>query len=217
VPFKVRLRLLVRRLARLIAVIAVAGAAGVALGVGLSALTGGDSTDSTTNSSTSRVTSTRAQSATPSEPKLTARSVGHAATTTTDAATAKRRPSGSGVRVHVVSTVLHRGLTQLSRRRNRARLAVHVRVTNHGKRTIAHAEPLLVAGRRVRADPSAREATGPLLRPVRPESTVDGTLRFETTGAVTARLVSTSRARLRIVGQTVRLKVQIGRPVRPSS
>jgi len=215
-PLKVRLRLLFRGVAKLIAVIVVAGAAGVALGVGLSALTGDDSTDSMTGSLTTAETSTRAQPATTSEPTITARSAQYAGTTAT-ATTTERRPSASGVRVHIVSTVLHRGLTRQGRRRNRARLAVHVRVINQGKRTIAHAAPLLVAGTRVRADPSARETSGPLLRPVRPKSTADGTLRFETTGAVTARLVSTSRARLRIAGQTVRLKVQIGRPVRASS
>lgn len=217
---KVRLRLLLRRLSKLTAVIVVAVAAGVALGIALSTLTDGGSTTSTAKRLTSTTTSTNSaaaarSTATASEPKTTS-TVQHAKTTTRGT-TRSSRPGASRVRVHVVSTVLHRGLTAVARRRNRARLAVHVRVVNHGKRGIANVKPLLIARAAVRANPAANDARGSLLRPVAPGSAAEGTLRFETAGAVTTRLVSTRRARLRIAGKTVRLTVQIGRPVRSRS
>lgn len=202
-----RLRLLLRSLAKLFAVIVVAGAAGVGLGVGLSQLTGDDSTSSSADTSTIRsdvsaATSTGGDSPATIDPDTTAGSSTQAQTNTP-----------SSVRVRVVASVLHRASTPTGRRSNRARLSVHVRVTNRGGRTIANVEPALVAGKRVRADPSAGETSRSLLRPIRPGSTADGTLRFETAGAVTARLVRARRAQLRIAGRTATLKVRIGRPV----
>lgn len=211
-PPRMRLRLLLRSLAKLLAVTVVAGAAGVGLGVGLSQLTGDDSTSSSADTSSlgsdvSAATSTGGDSPTTIDPDTTAGS-------STQAQTTSRQRTAGPVRVRVVASVLHRASTPTGRRSNRARLSVHVRVTNRGKRTIADAEPALVAGKRVRADPSAGKTGRSLLRPIRPGSTADGTLRFETAGAVTARLVRARRARLRIAGRTATLKVRIGRPVR---
>jgi hypothetical protein len=110
--------------------------------------------------------------------------------------------------------VLHRESAPSARRRRRAVLAVHVRVVNRGKRTIANLAPALDAGARGRAGPSAKDSTGSLLRPVRPGSTADGTLRFKTAGALTDRLTSRRRAQLRIAGKTVTLNVLIGSPAR---
>jgi len=181
-PHKVRLRLLLRGLAKLIAVIALAGAAGVGLGIGLSELTGDSQRDTSTGA--------------------------------THTATNKRQPSTSVVRVQVVSVVLHRESAPSARRRRRAVLAVHVRVVNRGKRTIANLAPVLVAGVRGRAEPSAKDSTGSLLRALRPGSTADGTLRFKTAGALTDRLTSTRRAQLRTTGKTITLTVLIGSPAR---
>lgn len=124
------------------------------------------------------------------------------------------RPPAEGVRVSVLSADLQRAVSRSGRRRHRARLSVHVRVTNLGPRRIADVKPVLLARRaRVRPDPFARGTTGSLLRPVPPRFTAGGTLRFETAGAVTGRLVTTRRAQLQIAGQTVALTIRVLRTV----
>lgn len=186
-PPKVRLRLALRGLAKLICVIVVAGAAGVGLGVALSELTADSAKDTSGGGS---------------QPGA-------------ETSTAGTRPSSaSAVRVQVVSVVLHRQSAPSARRRRRAVLSIHVRVVNRGKRTIANLAPFLVAGPRRRADPSAADSTGSLLRPLRAGSSADGTLRFRTARTLTDRLTSRRRAQLRIAGRTVALNVLIGSPSR---
>jgi hypothetical protein len=213
-PPKVKLRLALRGLAKLISVIVVAGAAGVGLGVALSELTG-DSAENTTSSGSkpgAETSTTGATAARRTALKTPAGSPEHGRTVATHMTTDKRPSSASTARVQVVSVVLHRQSASSARRR-RAVLALHVRVVNRGKRTIANLAPVLVAGAR-RADPSAEDSTGSLLRALRPRSTADGTLRFKTAGALTDRLASSRRAQLRIARRTVALKVLIGRPSR---
>lgn len=198
-PPKVRLRLALRGLAKLISVVVVAGAAGVGLGVALSELTG-DSAEDTSGGG--------------SKPGAETSTAGTTATRATHTTTNKRPSSASTARVQVVSVVLHRQSAPSARRRLRAVLAIHVRVVNRGTRAIANLAPVLVAGPRRQADPSAADSTGSLLRPLRPRSTADGTLRFRTAGTLTDRLAGRRRAQLRVAGRTVALKVLIGRPSR---
>jgi hypothetical protein len=215
-PRRVRLRLLLRGLAKLIAVIALAGAAGVGLGIGLSELTGDSEQDTSTagSNSSAEPSTTGETAARRTAPKTTAGSVEHARTTTTHTATPKRQRRPSAARVRVVSVVFHRESAPSARRRRRAVLAIHVRVVNRGRRAIANVAPVLVVGARRRVEPSAQDSTGSLLRLLRPGSTADGTLRFKTAGGLTDRLASRRRAQLRIAGKPVTLKVLIGRPVR---
>jgi len=114
-----------------------------------------------------------------------------------------------GVRIQVLSADLLRAATPSGRRRNRARLTVHVRITNQGARVITNIDPVLIARARVRPDPRTRNTTGSLLRPVPPGFTAGGTLRFETGGASTARLATTLRAQLRIAGATTSFRAKI--------
>lgn len=146
--------------------------------------------------------------------ELTGDSQHDTSTGATHPATNKRQPRTSAVPVQVASVVLHRESGTSARRRRRAVLAVHVRVVNRGGRTIANLAPALVAGARGSVGPSAKDSKGSLLRPVRPGSTADGTLRFKTAGALTDRLTKRRRAQLRIAGKTVTLKVLIGSPAR---
>ncbi|MDX6689298.1 MAG: hypothetical protein QOG15_755 [Solirubrobacteraceae bacterium] len=114
------------------------------------------------------------------------------------------------VRVQVISAVLQRAHTARGRSRDRARLSVHVRVTNHGTSHLRDVNPALISVELVRPDPRARDTTGSLLRPIAPGETAGGRLRFETAGAVTRQLTSTLRARLRIAGRTFATGVEIG-------
>jgi len=114
-----------------------------------------------------------------------------------------------GVRIQVLSADFLRAVTPSGRRRNRARLTVHVRITNRGSRVITNVDPVLLAQAQVRPDPRTRDTTGSLLRPVPPGFTASGTLRFETGGASTARLAKTLRAQLRIAGATASFRAKI--------
>jgi hypothetical protein len=116
--------------------------------------------------------------------------------------------------VQIVSAFLQRATTPSGRSRNRARISIHVRVTNRGKTTIAKAIPVLLAKQQVRPDPATRDTTGTLLKSISPGETAGGRLRFETGGAVTQDLVETLRARLRIGGRTVTVELKLGRPPR---
>jgi hypothetical protein len=222
-PLNVRLRLLLRGLGKLIAVIALAGAVGVGLGFGLSALAGDDSTrGSTGRSKASEATATTREkatgrAATTTESKTTASSVAHAQPTTTHTTTGGQR-GASTVRVQVVSAVLHPAITPSGRRRNRAGLAVHVRVTNRGsRRRVIILRPVLVSGGvRVLTDPHT-DTAATKRRTLDPAATADVTLRFEIAGAVTTRVRRQRRVRVIVAGRNVIASVIRGRPLRARS
>lgn len=122
-------------------------------------------------------------------------------------------PQVTRARVQVVTAFLQPALAPRGRRRHRARLSVHVRVTNDGKVRIEDLAPLLVAsGKRVAPDPLASDTTGSLLRPLAPGATAGGRLRFETAGAVTDQLAKARRGVLQIAGGTVPFELKMGRP-----
>ena len=200
-----RIRLLLRGLAKaIVAIVAivVAGVIGVGLGVGLSALVGDDN-----------------GGALPDNTRC-ARPVIRTSTSNTKPARATRtkttgspRPAAApGVCVQILYAFLQRGVSASGRRRKRARISVHVRVTNRGTRRIVNTDPVLIAKARVRPDPDSRGTTGTLLKSVPPGTTAGGRLRFETVGTVTQGLESTLRARLSIARQIVPIRLRLGEP-----
>lgn len=119
------------------------------------------------------------------------------------------------VNVRIVSAILHPAGTARGRSRQRARLSVHARVTNRRDRTIALGRPKLHSGLSLlEIDAHADKLAGALLRPLRPGSTADGVLRYETAGTITQRLTTMRRFALRIAGRTIRAKIKVGSPAR---
>ena len=110
-----------------------------------------------------------------------------------------------------LKAVLQPAATPSGKRRQRARVEVTVSLRNlSGRPRPATAEPaLLVGADRVHVDSAAADAAGGILKEVPALTSVTGVLRFETAGAVTERLTSRRRARLRISGQTLALKLSI--------
>jgi len=128
------------------------------------------------------------------------------------ASTPARKPA-TDVRVRIVSAILHPATLASGKRRNRARLSVHVRVTNRGGRRISPARPLLVSGdARVRTDPN-QDTAETYLGALYPGDTTDVTLRFEIAGAVTRRVQQELHARLIIAGRKTAATVKVGHPV----
>ncbi len=122
---------------------------------------------------------------------------------------------GAAPEVRVVSAILHPAATPSGRRRNAARLSVHVRVADRGPRpSPSRLAALLSGGQILLVDTTQVEAAGSLLIPDGSGAVGDGVLRFEPRSQFTERLWAERRARLRIAGQTVPLKLKIGRPVR---
>lgn len=208
VPLLLRVQLLLRSLAKFATVAAAAVVCGAALGIGLSEVLGPGEKRSPLDARTTGEqargadTTTRAQTATQTQATATR-------------ARTMPGPSSDAPRVRVVSAVLLSATTRRSRARRRARLSVRVRVTNRDRRRLVRPAPtLLSGGARVRVDPHAAEAGGALLRPLVPGVTAAGELRFETAGEVTQRLSDERRARLRIAGRTVTLRVRIGGPAK---
>lgn len=134
-------------------------------------------------------------------------------TASASAANARPRPDRPPL-VRVLSAVVHPASTSLGKRRRRARLSVHVRVTNRGTSTLIPSPPALLASGQVVVGRIAPGGSGnPLREPLQPSSAAQGRLLFETAGAVTARMVTSERAQLRIAGRTVSIPVKIGNPV----
>lgn len=117
-----------------------------------------------------------------------------------------------GARVDILSATVQPAGTPSGQRRKRARVTVYLQVTNQRGSTITNLEPVLLAGVRVLPDPNATYTTGSLLEPVPPGTTATGTLRFETAGAVTDRVLATRRAQLHIAGATVPLTLDLRPP-----
>ena len=192
-PVRFRAQLLLRSLAKLAGVAAAAVVCGAALGLGLAEVLGPHE---------DRVGLGAQTTARPQQ-----------ATTTGDRTTPS--PSSTAPRVRVISAVLFSATTSRSRARRRARLTVRARVTNPDGGRLTRPAPTLLSGEaRVRADPRAAKVAGGLLEPLAPGATAAGELRFETAGAVTQRLSDARRARLRIAGRTVAVRVSNGGPAK---
>ena len=135
--------------------------------------------------------------------ELSGDSEGSPATTGDNAATTQPQAPARGVRVRVLPAMLQSASTPAGRRRQRARLSVHVRVTNRGSRRIVPSRPVLVSDDvRVKTDPN-QDTAATNLRALAPGATGDVTLRFETAGAVTKRLRQERRASMIVAGRRV--------------
>jgi len=116
--------MLLRGLAKLVAAVVAAGLAGLALGTGLAALAGETESPEgvaggppaapppVTNTSTTRATPTTTTTTTPARKQR--------------ASTQTQEPANDP-RVRIVSAILHRAASSSGKRRQRARLSVHVR------------------------------------------------------------------------------------------
>ncbi|MGI9097283.1 MAG: hypothetical protein ACR2H2_02105 [Solirubrobacteraceae bacterium] len=204
-PYGMTPQTLLGGLAKFVAVVAVAVLGGLAIGYALSELSGngvsstsaGSRPPPTTSSSSAATTSKKTTGTTPVASKKPAATLG-------------QKPKHQ-VRVRVISAVLHPAGLASRQRRNRARLSVHVRVTNRGSRPFVASRPVLISGStRVATDPkqdTARTNLGTLA----PGATGNVTLRFEIAGSVTKRVQNQLRARLIIAGRNVTVPVEVGR------
>lgn len=174
--------------------IAVAGGLGIGLGIGLSELTGDDSSPP--------------EASTP-------------AATTAQPATSTRRGNGQGplnqVRVTVRSAVLQRAVTPSGQARNRARLSVRVSVRNQGTQRVVTERPSLLAARQRIPTNAAADASGTRLAPIDGGTTQNVTLKFETAGAVTEQLATQRQARVIIAGRSWPVTITIGPPAGASA
>jgi hypothetical protein len=116
--------------------------------------------------------------------------------------TARPPAAANAVTISVLSSDVLTAGSLSGQRRHRARLTVHVRVTNLSPAELTDIAPLLLSRPPVRADRNASDTTGSLLRPVPVGYTAGGSLRFETAGAVTDEIIRTKQVRLRLAGQT---------------
>jgi hypothetical protein len=213
---------LARGAGRVLAVAVAAGAAGALLGLGIAALTGDDESSSpslptvgTPTTTTEASTSAAGTTPTPTSTLITPTSTTTAPTTTITTTTTTAPAPGSSAarpRVDVLSTVAHPVTAPAGDTRRRARVSVHVRVTNGTGRRIAPAPPVLAVGdARLQIAPGSSGAAAPLLAALDPGAVADGRLRFDTEAAVTAQL-TTARVRLLIAGTTVTVTPVIGSP-----
>lgn len=199
---------LARSLAALAAVVFAGGAVGAGLGRLLSVLLEDPVTSSPVRVSPGMTGASAVESSAVIRTAVRPRAVRTAAGETPSRA--------GGVDVRVVSAMLHPAATRAGRRRQRARLSVHLQVTNGTASFVSAATPtLLVAGGPVRGT-AAGVAGGGLRARVRPRASADGRLRFETGGRTTQEIMSSRRVRLRVAGSTVAARFRVGAPARPS-
>lgn len=188
-------------LVKLVAVLLIAGLGGLAIGTALGV--GG-------NEEPVSVSGEPPAAPAPREPEATSTTPADDETRTTT--TAPEKPAND-VQVRVISAILHPASSPSGRSRKRARVSVHVRVTNRGSRRFAPKRSVLVsAGKRLSTDP-AQDTAETQLGSLAPGETADVTLRFETAGEVTQRLRDDLRARLLIAGKTLSATVKVGSPV----
>lgn len=186
--------MLLRGLAKFIAVVAVAALGGLALGTALAKLSG--NSDSSTGTADGPTTTSH-PTATP-------------AATTATVTTVTTGTTSDDVLVLVVSAILHPASSPSGKQRQRARLSVHVRVTNRSRRRLVLSRPVLVSGNaRVKTDPR-QDTLATNLQALAPGASGDVTLRFETAGTVTTGLQQELRARLTIAGKHLTARVQVG-------
>lgn len=182
-------------------VIVAAAAVGGALGFGLRKLIdGGDSSAPVARVPTNdSATGTAAPPATVPTSSTTAR---------TNSATAPAAPGPEKVRFVVKKATYMPATTASGVRRNRARLAVALSVRNRSSKPYKLPTVRLLLGRvRVRRDPGANKAAGPLTRPVPAGSSAVGELRFETVGSATTTLAARKSVTLDVDGRRVTAKI----------
>jgi hypothetical protein len=189
---------LLRGLAKTVAIIAAAAVVGLLVGLALAKVSGAGDGSTDSLSGDSATTSASKTTTTPSAGK--------------QPASPPSRQLGDDVRLRLVSAILHPAVSLFGRSRHRARLSVHVRVTNRASHPVVPARPVLVSGDiRVKTD-AKQDSAATNLGALGPGATKDVTLRFETTGAVTQRLRQELRVRLIVAGKNVSAAVKPGSP-----
>jgi hypothetical protein len=199
--------MLLRGLGKFVAVVLGAGLAGALIGIGLSKLSGDDATSSSilptstggAATTTTKRTQTVARTTTPTGATTTSTPASPTTTSTTPAKTVYRVP-----RVQVLSAQLGK----VDSATGRALVAVRARVTNRGKGPLTVKTPVLVSGAdEAPLGAAARNAAGPLLKPIAPGASATGVLHFTVTSVVAQRLTATPGARLRLASHTVTVKL----------
>jgi hypothetical protein len=211
---------LLRGAAKFAAVAIGAVALGAVVGLGLSELSGDNVASTPTGPAAPGTTQTTTKPArTTAKPARTATKPTRTTTKAAQPSPARTQttPSPALPRVNIVSAILQPAATASGRSRRRARLSIRVEVVNRGDRRLTWPAPQLISGTTLmRVDPNAGGAAGALLKPLARGATATGELRFETVGDVTSRLQNARRARLRIAGRTVKVRVTIGAPAKSS-
>ena len=110
-------------------------------------------------------------------------------------------------RIRVLSSTFIAATTPSGRKRRRARVAVRLRVTARDDEATLGTARLISGADEITTDPNATEVAGKLLEPIPAGKRATGELRFETAGALTRRLADERRARLRIGGRTLSLRL----------
>lgn len=111
------------------------------------------------------------------------------------------KPKAPGIRV--LSSTILTAATASGRQRRRARLTVRLRVTAHCDRATLGTARLIKDDDEVQPDPDASY----LLDPIAGGRSATATLRFETAGALTDRLVKERRATLRVNDHALALRL----------
>ncbi|MDX6718029.1 MAG: hypothetical protein QOJ63_283 [Solirubrobacteraceae bacterium] len=208
---------LLRGFGKLVAVVLAAGLAGAGIGIGLAQLTGnggstapllpattsGESARASTSSTVPTQTVARSKSTTTARTSKDAQT----RTTTTSRTQTTAAPSRPFLvpRVQILSVQLKASPTAVGH------VTVRVRVINRGAHPLAVAAPVLLSGNDEIPRDSANGSTGrPLLKKLAVGSSATSELRFTTPSAVTKRLSTTRRARLRIAKRSIVLKLATG-------
>ena len=113
-------------------------------------------------------------------------------------------------RIAILSAVLHPAASASGQARNRARLSVGVRATNRGDRPITLGRPSCWRTGAFAWIPMRPRSPPACWSRLPPEPARAAFLRFETAGAVTARITSALPASLRIGGRTLQMRVRLG-------
>jgi hypothetical protein len=205
--------MLLRGLGKFVAVVVAAGLAGALIGIGLAKLSGNEKTSdpvipATTTAAaktTARTQTTPASTATATTPARTTSTP--AATTSTTSTSTSTTPVKAVYRVPRVQ-VLSAQLGPTSQVTGRALIAIRASLTNRGNKPLTIKTPVLVSGAdEAPLGDAARNAAGPLLKPIAPGASASGTLRFTVTSVVAQRLAASPAARLRLGNRTVIVKL----------
>lgn len=179
----------VRGAVKLAGVVVAAGLIGAGAGIGLAKLTGSDDSGAPQAVATSGPAATATATATVA-----------ATQTAATAGTPYREP-----RFEVFSAQL----ATPDPATGRARVTARISVTNRNSYALRPRTPVLTSeGDEVTLDAGARDAAGPLLRPIDAGDTATGDLRFTLPAAVAQRVGAAGSARLRIAGRTINLRLQ---------
>lgn len=177
-------RTIFRGLGKFVAVAVAAGLCGAGIGVVLAEVTGGEDSSGSPATKAATTTTNRGEK-------------------TQTTATVPKGSQPAKVAVLVAQ------LGRTSPETDRARLIVRTRVTNLRDERLEPVPPVLVSGDdRVELDDDARDGAGPLLDTLGAGESAVGVLKFTLPADVTQRVTDDPRARLRIAGQTVTLKIR---------